>query len=165
MKLANIVVGLAATLLLSTGAFARGGHHGGGRWMQQLNLTTEQQERLKPIFEQKKADRAQFRSQFEAILTPEQRAQLSSDGHHGRGAWKNLNLTDAQRAQMKQLRESNKAQRMAKREQMQQQLAQVLTPEQMQKWQAMKAQHHGQRRHHRDGGAQNGAPQDGGDNR
>lgn len=152
MKFANIAVGLAATLLLSNAAFARGACHGGQpRGLQSLNLTTEQQQRLQPMFQQKKAERAQFRTQFENILTAEQRAKLGSGEHHNRGAWKDLNLTDAQKAQFKQLRESARAQRQAEHQQMQQQLAQVLTPEQMTKWQQLKSEHRGHHRHHRDG--------------
>jgi Spy/CpxP family protein refolding chaperone len=75
-----------------------------------LNLTDDQKAQLKQI-------RESSRSQIEAILTPEQKAQLETAkqqrqagqrGQKSRGMWAALNLTADQKAQIKAIRQDAK---------------------------------------------------------
>ncbi|MEC4814641.1 MAG: P pilus assembly/Cpx signaling pathway, periplasmic inhibitor/zinc-resistance associated protein [Scytonema sp. PMC 1069.18] len=83
---------------------------GKGMW-QQLGLTEAQQEQIKII-------RQNTRAEMDKILTDEQRAQLKTSMQNGgvqnrrnrRGGFASLNLTDAQQTQMRQLMESQKTQ-------------------------------------------------------
>lgn len=125
---------------------------GGGRgmrMMQRLNLSADQQARLQPLFEEQQAQRQQFRSQMEAILTPEQRAQMQSGGGGrrggGMGGFRQLNLSEDQKARMQALRESMRPQMRASRQKMQSQMQSVLTPEQMQQLNEMRQQRGGGR--------------------
>lgn len=178
--LTKTLLSVAAAGILSFGAFAAEGprHHGHGhggglqRMQQTLNLSDEQLNQLKPVFEaqraQQKQMREQMKAQFDSILTADQKAQLEAfraerkegkregnrDGkfRHGKGGpFAKLNLSDDQKAQMKALRESMKPQMQAQRQRFEQQLAQVLTPEQKAKLDSMKAEWK-QHRHHRGGG-------------
>lgn len=91
-----------------------------------LNLTADQKAQLKQI-------RESTRSQIEAVLTPEQKAQIAAakqqrqPGQPGqrvkkaRGMWASLNLTDDQKAKIRAIRQEAK-----------QQMDKVLTPEQRQ---------------------------------
>ncbi len=83
----------------------------GDRLAQELSLTPEQRERIRQIRESAK-------QQMQAILTPEQRAQLETARQQGQRPQR-LNLTEQQRQQMQQIRESTR-----------QQVEAVLTPEQ-----------------------------------
>ncbi|MEH1791128.1 MULTISPECIES: Spy/CpxP family protein refolding chaperone [unclassified Nostoc] len=110
-----------------------------GPW-KDLNLTDAQKTQIQTI-------RRDSRTKFEAVLTPEQKAKLEAakqahqaerqarkaqgqtgqgqpGQHHGRkkGNFADLNLSEAQKTQMRQIRESEK-----------QQIQAVLTPEQRQK--------------------------------
>jgi len=108
-----------------------------GAWgMQRLNLTEAQKAQMQTI-------KNNTRTQIEAILTPEQKATLAAAkqarqgerqaGQRQRGqgkkkkGWANLNLTEQQQTQMRQIRESSK-----------QQMQAVLTPEQRQQMQEMR---------------------------
>ena len=88
------------------------------RGMNRLNLTDAQKAQMKQLREETKA-------RIEAILTPEQRAQMQSaqpgpgGGKKRGGQWKNMNLTEAQKQQMQQIREETK-----------QKMEAILTPEQ-----------------------------------
>ncbi|MBW4472364.1 MAG: hypothetical protein KME45_18620 [Stenomitos rutilans HA7619-LM2] len=91
-----------------------------------LNLTAEQKAQLKQI-------RESTRSQIDAVLTPEQKAQIAAAkqqrqaGQPGqrvkkaRGVWASLNLSADQKAKIQAIRQDAKQQRDA-----------VLTPEQRQ---------------------------------
>ncbi|MEH2105535.1 Spy/CpxP family protein refolding chaperone [Nostoc sp.] len=112
-----------------------------GPW-KDLNLTDAQKSQIQVI-------RRDSRTKFEAVLTPEQKAKLEAakqarqaerqarkaqgqtgqgqrqpGQHHGgrKGNFADLNLTEAQKTQMRQIRESEK-----------QQIQAVFTPEQRQK--------------------------------
>ncbi|MBX9259316.1 P pilus assembly/Cpx signaling pathway, periplasmic inhibitor/zinc-resistance associated protein [Desmonostoc muscorum CCALA 125] len=105
-----------------------------GPWAE-LGLSDAQKSQIQAI-------RRDSRAKYEAVFTPEQKAKLEAAkkarqaqrqaGQEGqrqpgqrRGGWKNfadLNLTEAQKTQMRQIRESEK-----------QQIQAVLTPEQRQK--------------------------------
>ncbi len=91
-----------------------------------LNLTPEQQQRMQQI-------RQNARTQMQQVLTPEQRQQLSQlqgqSPEQRRTSVKNLNLTDAQKQQMKQIRTSTR-----------QQIEAILTPEQRQQLEARRQQ-------------------------
>ncbi|MBE9199100.1 MULTISPECIES: P pilus assembly/Cpx signaling pathway, periplasmic inhibitor/zinc-resistance associated protein [unclassified Nodularia (in: cyanobacteria)] len=99
----------------------------GGPW-QRLNLTEAQKAQMQTI-------KSNTRAQIEAILTPEQKATLAAakqagqQGQQGQGkkGWANLNLTEQQKTQMRQIKESS-----------QQQMQAVLTPEQRQQMQEMR---------------------------
>ncbi|MDF5711722.1 MAG: P pilus assembly/Cpx signaling pathway, periplasmic inhibitor/zinc-resistance associated protein [Nostoc sp. S4] len=102
-----------------------------GPWAD-LGLTDTQKSQIQAI-------QRDSRAKFEAVLTPEQKAKLEAakqarqanrqagqrqPGQHrgGRKNFADLNLTEAQKTQMRQIRESEK-----------QQIQAVLTPEQQQK--------------------------------
>jgi periplasmic protein CpxP/Spy len=110
-----------------------------GPW-KELNLTDTQKSQIQTI-------RRDSRTKFEAVLTPEQKAKLEAAKQARRAEWQarkdqgqtgqgqrqagqrqrkdnfaELNLTEAQKTQMRQIRESEK-----------QQIQAVLTPEQRQK--------------------------------
>lgn len=73
------------------------------------------------------------RAKMDAVLTPEQRALKESARQNRqagqRGERKPLNLTQDQKNQIKQIRESSKSQ-----------IQSILTPEQKQKWEQMRQQ-------------------------
>lgn len=118
----------------------------------------------------------QMKTQMQSILTPEQVAQLEQQrsewqskpkgerraergerraergerrarGERG-GKFAKLNLTDAQKAQLKAFREAHRPQMQAQRQQFEQQMAAVLTAEQRAKVEEMK-QRRGERRGNR----------------
>lgn len=106
-----------------------------GPW-QSLGLTEAQQAQIQQI-------QRNTRTQIEAVFTPEQKAKIQAAmearraqrqagerPQRGQGQWKNfaeLNLTQAQKDQIRQIRESSKKQMEA-----------VLTPEQQAKLQQLK---------------------------
>ncbi|MBN3926600.1 P pilus assembly/Cpx signaling pathway, periplasmic inhibitor/zinc-resistance associated protein [Nostoc sp. NMS4] len=131
----------AQTASPSTVLLAQTPHKERGPW-KDLGLTDTQNAQIETI-------RRDSRTKFEAVLTPEQKAKLEAakqarraewqarkaqgqtgEGqrqpgeHHGRkkGDFGDLNLSEAQKTQMRQIRESEK-----------QQIQAVLTPEQRQK--------------------------------
>lgn len=103
-----------------------------GPW-KELGLTDAQKTQIQAI-------RRDSRTKFEAVLTPEQKAKLEAakqarqaqrqagqgqrqpGQRRGKGGFAELNLTEAQKTQMRQIRESEK-----------QQIQAVFTPEQRQK--------------------------------
>ncbi len=104
-----------------------------GPW-QRLNLTEAQKAQMQTI-------KSNTRAQIEAILTPEQKATLAAakearqaqrqagqpgQGQRGPKGWANLNLTEQQKTQMRQIRESSKQQMLA-----------ILTPAQRQQVEEM----------------------------
>jgi len=108
-----------------------------GAW-KNLNLTQDQKDRMKQI-------RTDTRTKIEAVLTDEQRQKLQDakanrgQRQHGQrqngqrpqgGPFASLNLSDDQKAQIKQIMESSK-----------QDIQAVLTPEQQQKIQDFKNAH------------------------
>ncbi|MEN9215794.1 MAG: hypothetical protein Q6K90_00570 [Gloeomargarita sp. HHBFW_bins_162] len=96
-----------------------------GFWSE-LNLTPEQQQRMQQI-------RQNARNQMQQVLTPEQRQQLSQmqgqTPEQRRMTMKGLNLTEAQKAQMRQIRANTR-----------QQIEAILTPEQRQQLEARRQQ-------------------------
>jgi Spy/CpxP family protein refolding chaperone len=105
-------------------AFADPGHMG-GRGMEQLNLTADQQAKMKQIHDSE-------RQQMDAILTDAQKAQMQTARQQHQKP--NLNLTDDQKAQIKTIRQAAQSQMEA-----------ILTPDQKQKLQELRQQ----RRDHR----------------
>ncbi|TVP57351.1 MAG: P pilus assembly/Cpx signaling pathway, periplasmic inhibitor/zinc-resistance associated protein [Nodularia sp. (in: Bacteria)] len=107
-----------------------------GAWgMKSLNLTDAQKAQMQTI-------QTSTRAQMEAILTPQQKATLAAakearqgqrqagqarQRQRGQNGWANLNLTEQQKTQMRQVRESS-----------QQQILAVLTPAQRQQMQEMR---------------------------
>ena len=101
-------------------AFAGPGHEGGrGMKFDQLNLTDAQKAQMQQI-------RESTRQQMDAILTDEQKQQMSAARQQRQKP--NLNLTEDQKAKMKAIRESAKTQMEA-----------ILTDEQKQKLQELRA--------------------------
>lgn len=104
------------------------GSRGRGKLDQALNLTAEQRTKMQTI-------RESTRQQIEGILTAEQKAQLQAakQNRQGRGdrgnKFDSLNLTDAQKQQIEQIRNSAKTQMDA-----------ILTPEQRQKLEELRPQ-------------------------
>jgi protein CpxP len=99
-------------------AFADPGQMG-GRGMEQLNLTADQQAKMKQIHEA-------TRQQMDAILTPEQKKQMQTDREQHQKP--NLNLTEDQKAKMEAIRKNAQSQMDA-----------ILTAEQKQKIQELQA--------------------------
>ncbi|OKH53889.1 hypothetical protein NIES2101_09030 [Calothrix sp. HK-06] len=101
----------------------------GGNWAK-LNLSDTQKQQLRQIEQD-------TRKQIEAVYTPDQLATLKAareqhkQGQHGgrRDIMKSLNLSDAQKAQIKQIREAQKAK-----------MDSVFTSEQKQQLQQQRAQ-------------------------
>ncbi|MGM8909530.1 Spy/CpxP family protein refolding chaperone [Psychrobacter sp. 1U1] len=132
-------------------AGVKGGMHKGGMRgpMSQLDLTTTQQAQIKAIMQEKHGERMQNREAMLAILTAEQRAQLETlkserqaKGHrrsHNKGGKNSplseLNLTATQQAQIATIRQNNSGNRMQNHSA----IIQVLTAEQRQKLEAIKA--------------------------
>jgi Spy/CpxP family protein refolding chaperone len=108
-------------------------HH--GKW-DQLNLTDAQKQQLRQIGKD-------THDQIQAVLTPDQQAQLKTlmqnrqgqnhqagqDHQGGQNLWASLNLTDAQKAKIKAIQEAQKPRMQA-----------VFTPEQQQQLQQMRQQ-------------------------
>jgi Spy/CpxP family protein refolding chaperone len=142
-------LGLAAFLMGAGPAYAQqpedqgkpqwqqgqGRHHGGhkGKFMESLNLSEQQKEQLKGLRELSREERA---ARMKEILTPEQYAKFEEmkskrgqRGPGGKGPFADLNLTEQQKAQMKELRSLSAEERQAR-------LQQILTPEQLARVQA-----------------------------
>jgi len=159
-KLSTLFVGGALLLGLAIAAPAEGGHHRGSpleHLKSKLNLTDDQVARLQPTFDQMKqrhaAERQQFQAKMKSILTPEQQQKMAdARQEHKRGGFRDLNLSDDQKAQMKTFWESQRGTMTQDRSQIDSQLQAVLTPDQLTKFNEMKAQrkeHRGGRgRHH-----------------
>ncbi|MBD2327055.1 hypothetical protein [Alkalinema sp. FACHB-956] len=137
-KWVTLVAGMAvlASPLVASSAFARPAWNGDSgmqiaqlgegkgdrieKLKQELNLSQQQIDQIKQI-------RQSTRSQIEALLTPEQKAQIkaAAGNRQGRrGGMKAANLTDAQKAQMKEIMKASR-----------EKMKQVLTPEQQAKLQ------------------------------
>lgn len=137
----NAQVNLSGQQLLAQ-AQGQQGQQRQGKWAA-LNLTPAQQEQMRQI-------KAEFRTQMQAILTPEQQAKLEAAKQNSQGqnrqAWRgvmeSLNLTDAQKAQMRELKQQQKSRMQA-----------VLTAEQRQQLEQMQ-QEWKQRRQQRQQGNQ-----------
>jgi periplasmic protein CpxP/Spy len=97
----------------------------GGMGWQRLNLTDAQKAQMETI-------KNNTRAQIEGILTAEQRATLQAAkdaprGERGQRGWANLNLTEQQKTQMREIKQAS-----------QQQMLAVLTPEQRQQMEEMR---------------------------
>ncbi|MBS2033646.1 hypothetical protein JST97_01590 [bacterium] len=166
-KLSSLLVGGLLLVGLAVGASADWGHHRGSpldRLKSSLNLTDDQVARLKPTFDSIRQKHETQRQAFEArmnqILTPDQQQKLAeARKEHKRGGFRELDLSDDQKAQMKSFWESQRGNMKgnfeAERSQIDSQLQATLTPEQMQKYNDMKAkmkerwaEHGGRRGHH-----------------
>ena len=97
-------------------------HHRGNRMQklsQELNLTADQQAKIKPIFQQARAQGKTIHQ--DASLTKEQKMAKMKELHQTTMAQMNEILTPEQQAQWKQLREQRRAQWQQRHQQMQQQ--------------------------------------------
>lgn len=125
---------------------------------QELDLSADQAERIRQLFDAQRQTRQDKKGQFKSILTDAQLAQLeqhraemkekrkanrgerTGERKGRRGHFKDvmasLNLTEDQKAQMKAMREQAKAER----EQFQAELKSVLTPDQQARFEALKAE-------------------------
>lgn len=95
-----------------------------GAW-ERLNLTDAQKAQMQTI-------RSNTRDKIAAVLTPEQKAKVEDAKQGGleqmkKKVWADLNLTEQQKTQIRQIRESSK-----------EQMLQVLTPEQRQQLEEMR---------------------------
>ncbi|MEM9541621.1 MAG: P pilus assembly/Cpx signaling pathway, periplasmic inhibitor/zinc-resistance associated protein [Cyanobacteria bacterium P01_E01_bin.42] len=122
-----VLVGTIASLSLATALPASAQRAEGGKrpdLAAALGLSETQQTQLEEL-------RAEMRSEMDDVLTAEQKAALEnarSEGQRpGRGAMRSLNLTQAQRQQMRSLRED-----------FQDDLEDILTDEQVQRLQEMR---------------------------
>lgn len=117
-----------------------------GKWAK-LNLTDAQKEQMRAI-------KQETRAQIQEVFTPEQRAQLETmkqnrQAQNGqgqarqgrRGGMASLNLTDDQKARIKQIMETQKSR-----------MDQVLTAEQRQQLEQMRSQWQQQRQQRRQQG-------------
>lgn len=171
------------------------------RMAQKLNLTAAQQSQLQTIFEGSRAQSQEIRNDSSLtdaqkkerlkalhasarravmnVLTPAQQAQLrqmmAQRRKGGQHLAKNLNLSDTQKAQLKDIRQRAKADMMAVRNdtsltqaqkrtslqairaQMREAINQILTPEQQAQMEQTRAQRQGQRQGQRANGAQRNA--------
>jgi Spy/CpxP family protein refolding chaperone len=149
------------------------------RIAQQLNLTDQQKQQLQSmrqaqrqqiaavkqdssLTDQQKQEkiqqiREQGRTQFESVLTPDQKTKLQQ--MHNRGPMSQLNLTEQQRSQIRPILQQSRQQMQSLRqdtnltseqkkekvkqirEQTHSQIMSLLTPEQQQKWQQMQQEH------------------------
>jgi len=102
-----------------------------GHWKNKLNLTAEQEQKMKQI-------RQASREQIDSILTPDQKAQLKAakadQKNHHRG-FASLNLSADQRTRIQAVMSASK-----------QQMDAILTPEQRQQMEQM---HQQRQQHHR----------------
>jgi periplasmic protein CpxP/Spy len=96
-------------------------HHGNRmqKLSQELNLTADQQAKMKPIFQQARAQGKTIHQ--DASLTKEQKMAKMKELHQTTMAQMNEILTPEQQAQWKQLREQRRAQWQQRHQQMQQQ--------------------------------------------
>jgi periplasmic protein CpxP/Spy len=95
-----------------------------GKW-DKLNLSAQQQEQLRQIQEE-------TRAQMQAILTPEQQEQFNTARQNRQGSWSGktaLNLSEEQKVQMRQIMEAKKSRMQA-----------ILTPAQQQQLEQMRQQ-------------------------
>lgn len=150
-KLSSLLVGGALLVGLAIAAPAERGHHRGSpldHLKSSLNLTDDQVAKLQPTFDSMRqkhqAERQAFESKMKTILTPEQQQKMAeARKEHKRGGFRDLNLSDDQKAQMKAFWESQRGAKRAnweaERAQIDSQLQATLTPEQMTKYNEMKA--------------------------
>jgi periplasmic protein CpxP/Spy len=108
---------------------APNGHHRGKRMQkltQELNLTPDQQTKIKPIFQQAHAQAKTIRQ--DTTLNQDQKRAKFKDLHQTTMAQLNEILTPEQQAQLKQLQEQRRAQWQQRRQQQQQQQQQAAPP-------------------------------------
>ncbi len=168
--------GLLATMFFATPVAAEPGQRGRhgdhqqrmekrlDRMTQELDLTPDQAERIRQLFDAQKEARKSKKGQFKSVLTDEQLAQLeqhraemkekrkanrgerTGKRHHRRGHMKevmaSLNLTDDQKAQLRSMREQAKAER----EQFRAEIQSVLTPDQQARFEELKAERKAKRK-------------------
>lgn len=131
--LASLVISTAAIVpaLTATTVAQPANTQSPNRGMGRLNLTADQQTKIKQI-------REASRQQIQSILTPQQQAQIQQARQQKQRP--QLNLTEEQKAQLKALNQNTRRQ-----------IDEVLTPEQRQQLQ----QQHGKRHHNRSQTMQN----------
>lgn len=163
-KFATTLTGLAliATFLFAAPGVAQAEGHGDRRAkMQQrfekmkteLNLDAEQAERIRQIFDAHRGAHQSKRARMKEILTPEQLAQLKEmkknrqPGERGkfRERMAQLGLSDDQKAQLKAMREEGKG----KRQQIQEEIRQVLNPDQQARFDELRAERKARRKERR----------------
>ena len=166
---------ISALGLASTSAIAEDGNrleNHMARMQQALGLTDEQAAQIKSLREAQRTamqtSRESNRQQIEALLTPEQKEKFSTmkqRGHKRGGSERmqkrmdkrmtrmqeKLGLSDEQVAQIKSLREAQHTASQAARDSHRQQIEALLTPEQKEKFNAMKQKRgkRGGHKHHR----------------
>ena len=139
----KIVAAMAVLTLsasLAVAAPGQGGHEGkrgkggelGAKLAQKLNLTAEQQEQIKAIHKQTREENAAF---FQTARQTRQELRAAKEANDTARVDALKGTLESQRAQMKQIREAEKARVMA-----------ILTPEQRTQFEQLKAER-GQRRH------------------
>lgn len=157
--LSMLLIGLVASAAFAGGA--KGTDRSQKYWQRvvtKLSLTPDQQTQLQPIFQarqqQMKANREAGRSQFLALLTPDQQATMKKNQEAARAArtahekydrksgWKALNLTADQKAQMKNFRQQNRAKMEAQKKQYVAQVEAVLNDTQKTTFEQMMAHQH-----------------------
>jgi Spy/CpxP family protein refolding chaperone len=106
-----------------------------------------------------KSNRESFKSQFQSVLTADQQARLEQikseaktarQNHQKfdrRNAMKSLNLTDAQKSQLKTLHQQGMSQMKEQKQQFVAQVEAVLNPTQKATFEQMMSRHHGPRGH------------------
>jgi Spy/CpxP family protein refolding chaperone len=150
-------VGLVASLFFAGAAVAApgggGGPRGGGhhqrleKMQAELALTPEQSSQIKAIMESNKAEMKMLQEQMKNTFTPDQQAQMKAwrenrekgqrPSREGMKAkMDELGLSDGQRQQIKTYRQQIKT----KREGIQAQINAILTPDQVAKMEAKKAE-------------------------
>lgn len=167
---------LASLLLvafLATSAFAADSTARAGKMWQRmvtrLNLSADQQNQIRPTFDaerQAMRDRyTAYQNELKSVLTPDQMAQLeknkadrkacrkSHTHFDGRAAWKSLNLTPEQKAQLKAFHQQNRPQIKAERKQYIAQVESALNADQKARFEKMMS--HG-RHGHRNNPAEDG---------
>lgn len=168
-NLANIVTGLlisCSLFLLAGPAMAERGHRGHGgftpekmleKMTEHLGLSTEQQSQVKTILDSHQPKFEQLREQMKSTFTEDQRQamkEMRKNRKRGEGGERpgmeerrakmaELGVTEEQMSQMRSLREQMKAQR----EQVQNEISAVLTPEQKAKAEEMKQKFRNRRGH------------------
>ena len=132
----NALMSLLLVAFLATSAFAASGKGGEKMWnrmVTKLNLSTDQQGQLRPVFDAErqamKSRRDAYKNEMNSVLTADQQAQLAKikadrkacrknhQKFNGKSAYQSLNLTADQKAQLKAFHEQSRPQMKAERKQ------------------------------------------------
>jgi len=150
-----LALGLVAALLLAPTAARAGQDEGWKELQSQLSLSPEQVERMKPILKSyqdaRKANLQAFKQRINAMLTPEQGAQLQQmrdearSSNDRKGLLKRmiteLGLTPGQIADLKSAISEHRERQKDNRERFLAEVRTVLTPDQFERFQSLLNQH------------------------